>query len=486
MATMAENVIYARSKTLPLMLEKGMYDSWKTQILLYIQGKENGEMLIDLIKNEPVKLLDEITVKDAEGVNEIARKQTPSDLSSQEKLQYDSDIKVVNLLLLGFPVDIYNMINHYQTAKEIWDRINEIIEGTKMTKQASESMLYDEFNKFTSEPEESIYSYYLRYAKLINDMKMILMSMSNMQINTKFVNHLQPEWSRFVTIAKQARDLHSVNFDQRTTLYPHEIGSWEKSDIKELLKKYVIPFSENLKETFKCFEKGFIAEVKEMKDIFEQMEDVVDHCSVSKKCFEIEKKQLLINNDRLLEENIVSDNMCTYLRSLNEVDNCGKCKILDIISENNKLRAQSKGTKLYFVTPLPKSKVIPKVVEKNDLSKSVTSYLNTKKIIEKCTKVLTPSLLKIESELINMYFKNNRVVHRDYLKVTKEHVATLQELLQEARALKPLDEHIGHASKFAERIQEMLVYVSASCLSLKAGMKSGLPLHALKRTISLT
>ncbi|GJS68310.1 hypothetical protein Tco_0682875 [Tanacetum coccineum] len=73
------------------------------------------------------------------------------------------------------------------------------------------------------------------------------------------------------------------------------------------------------------------------------------------------------------------------------------------------------------------------------------------------------SLLKIESKPINAYFKNNRVVHRDYLKVTKEHVATLQGLLKEARALKPLDEHIGHASKFVERIQELLVYVSASC-----------------------
>ncbi|GJR49257.1 hypothetical protein Tco_1399778 [Tanacetum coccineum] len=74
-----------------------------------------------------------------------------------------------------------------------------------------------------------------------------------------------------------------------------------------------------------------------------------------------------------------------------------------------------------------------------------------------------PDLLKIETKPINAYFKNNRVVHRDYLKVTKEHVATLHELLKEARALKPLDEHIGHASKFAERIQELLVYVSASC-----------------------
>ncbi|GJX34386.1 hypothetical protein Tco_0245943 [Tanacetum coccineum] len=80
------------------------------------------------------------------------------------------------------------------------------------------------------------------------------------------------------------------------------------------------------------------------------------------------------------------------------------------------------------------------------LSKSVTSHLPTKKIIEKYTKVLASGLLKIETEPINAYFKNDRVVHRDYLKVTKEHVATLQELLEEARALKPLDEHIGRVS----------------------------------------
>nr|GEX28311.1 retrovirus-related Pol polyprotein from transposon TNT 1-94 [Tanacetum cinerariifolium] len=70
------------------------------------------------------------------------------------------------------------------------------MEGTEMTKQECESMLYDEFDKFTSEPGESIHSYYLGYAKLINDMNMIPMYMTPMQISTKFLNHLQPEWSR--------------------------------------------------------------------------------------------------------------------------------------------------------------------------------------------------------------------------------------------------------------------------------------------------
>ncbi|GKA61907.1 ribonuclease H-like domain-containing protein [Tanacetum coccineum] len=155
--------------------------------------------------------------------------------------------------------------------------------------------------------------------------------------------------------------------------------------------------------------------------------------------------------------------------------------------ENNKLRAQLKGkfsesqmnhngtsvntklskpstsgTKICSVTLFPKSKVIPKVFEKNNLSKLVTSHLTTNKIIEKCTKVLDSGLLKIESKPIIAYFKNNRDVHHDFLKVTKEHVATPQELLEEARVLKPLDEHIGHASKFVERIQEQLVYLSAA------------------------
>nr|GEV56670.1 hypothetical protein [Tanacetum cinerariifolium] len=116
-------------------------------------------------------------------------------------------------------------------------------------------------------------------------------------------------------------------------------------------------------------------------------------------------------------------------------------------SVNTKLsKPLTLGTKLYSVIIFPKSKVIPNGVEKNDLSKLVTSHLTTNKIIEKCTKVLAPGLLKIETEPINAYFKNNRVVHHDYLKVTKEHVATLKELLKQARALRPLDKHIGRVS----------------------------------------
>nr|GEY26013.1 hypothetical protein [Tanacetum cinerariifolium] len=85
------------------MLEKGMYDSWKTWIILYIRGKENGEMLKDSIDNDPYQFKSEIIVKDTDRVTDIRPHQRLEDLDGQDKLRYDSDIKVVNILLLGFP-----------------------------------------------------------------------------------------------------------------------------------------------------------------------------------------------------------------------------------------------------------------------------------------------------------------------------------------------------------------------------------------------
>ncbi|GJU15701.1 hypothetical protein Tco_1143667 [Tanacetum coccineum] len=113
---------------------------------------ENSEMLKESIDNGPYQFKQKIPVKDTDGTSDIKRPQILDDLTPKEKLRYDSDIKAVNILLLGFLVDIYTLINHYQTAKEIWDRVKELMKGTEMTKQEHESMIYDEFDKFTSEP----------------------------------------------------------------------------------------------------------------------------------------------------------------------------------------------------------------------------------------------------------------------------------------------------------------------------------------------
>ncbi|GJV13983.1 retrovirus-related pol polyprotein from transposon TNT 1-94, partial [Tanacetum coccineum] len=59
---------------------------------------------------------------------------------------------------------------------------------------------------------------------LINDMNIYNMKMEQFQVNTKFLNNLPPEWSKFVTDVILVKDLHTTNFAQlHAYLEQHEL-----------------------------------------------------------------------------------------------------------------------------------------------------------------------------------------------------------------------------------------------------------------------
>ncbi|GJU13166.1 hypothetical protein Tco_1135562 [Tanacetum coccineum] len=95
------------------------------------------------------------------------------ELSATEKIQAGCDCKATNIVLQGLPPDVYVIVNHHKFSKEIWDRVKLLMQGTKLSLQEKE-----------------------------------------FQVDTKFLNSLPPEWSKFVTDAKLARDLHTTNYDQ--------------------------------------------------------------------------------------------------------------------------------------------------------------------------------------------------------------------------------------------------------------------------------
>ncbi|GJS29012.1 hypothetical protein Tco_0489632 [Tanacetum coccineum] len=121
-----------------------------------------------------------------------------NDLSAEEKERYKADIRATNILLQGIPKDIYSLINHYTDAKDIWENVKMILEGSELTKDDRESQLYDEFEHFCQNKGETIQGYYVRFMKLINDMRNIKMT-SRMQLNSKFVNNMLWCGRRFIT-----------------------------------------------------------------------------------------------------------------------------------------------------------------------------------------------------------------------------------------------------------------------------------------------
>nr|GEW97325.1 hypothetical protein [Tanacetum cinerariifolium] len=162
-----------------------------------------------------------------------------SDLTFEEKDRYNADIRATNILLQGLPKDIYTLINHYTNDKDIWDNVKMLLEGSELTKEDRESQLYDDFEHFRQHKGESIHDYYVRFTKLINDMRNIKMTMSRLQLNSKFVNNMLPEWGRFVTAVKLNRGLRDSNYDQLYDyLKQHETHAKEN---KMMLERFSQP-----------------------------------------------------------------------------------------------------------------------------------------------------------------------------------------------------------------------------------------------------
>nr|GEZ59645.1 putative zinc finger, CCHC-type [Tanacetum cinerariifolium] len=179
-------------------LDKTNYSSWASRMLLYIKGKEHGKLLVDSVLNGTFQYRTMVKPGN-ETTPTRTRVRTYTDLTDEEKIRESVDIKATNIVLQGLPQDIYNLVNRNEDAKQIWDRVKLLIQGSELSLQERESKLYDDFDTFTSMPGETIHSYYMQFAQLINDMHTIGMTMKPLQVNTKFVNHLQPEWSKFVT-----------------------------------------------------------------------------------------------------------------------------------------------------------------------------------------------------------------------------------------------------------------------------------------------
>nr|GEZ46335.1 hypothetical protein [Tanacetum cinerariifolium] len=97
------------------------------------------------------------------------------------------------------------------------------MQGTSLTKQERECKLYDAFDKFAYQKGETLRDFYLRFSLLLNDMNMYNMKLEQFQVNTKFLNTLPSEWSKFVTDVKLVRDLHTTNSSPYATTYHNSL-----------------------------------------------------------------------------------------------------------------------------------------------------------------------------------------------------------------------------------------------------------------------
>ncbi|GKE75120.1 hypothetical protein Tco_1537161 [Tanacetum coccineum] len=84
--TLAKYMILSGADNRPPMLDKDLYDSWKSRMELYMQNREHGRMILELVENGPLIWP---TIKE----NGVTRTKKYVELFDAEKIQVDCDMK---------------------------------------------------------------------------------------------------------------------------------------------------------------------------------------------------------------------------------------------------------------------------------------------------------------------------------------------------------------------------------------------------------
>nr|GEW64060.1 reverse transcriptase domain-containing protein [Tanacetum cinerariifolium] len=158
--TCMEESMHAGSESRPPMLNKENYVPWSSRLLRYSKSRPNGKLIHNSFLNGPY--VRRMIAEPGDGERDVNQMMKGSDIGIQEK----------------------------------------------------KAKLFNEWERFTSNEGESIESYYHFFLKLMNDLKRNKHFPEKIASNLKFLNNLQPEWSRYVTIVHQTKDLHTADYTQ--------------------------------------------------------------------------------------------------------------------------------------------------------------------------------------------------------------------------------------------------------------------------------
>nr|GEZ39378.1 integrase, catalytic region, zinc finger, CCHC-type, peptidase aspartic, catalytic [Tanacetum cinerariifolium] len=126
----------------------------------------------------------------------------------------------------------------------------------------------------------------------------------------------------------------------RTTPDARPEGERGFEHTKAIFNNEITQFLESLKDMFNVFDKDLLNEIMKVQTFFDQIEATVQQSSVNKQCLEIAMKELVLKNDRPLQQIMSQDVLLTVMnsRSLNgesinierkRIKSCDKCFNLD-------------------------------------------------------------------------------------------------------------------------------------------------------------
>ncbi|GJS93769.1 hypothetical protein Tco_0800737 [Tanacetum coccineum] len=195
----------------------GRYAQWQSRFMRYVDTKPTMKELKKCIFNglyvmTRVIVPAKAATKTDPAVPKHTVQETYDKTLPENRAYINAEAEAIHMILSGIGDEIYSTVDACKTYQKMWTTIKRLQQGESLNKQDVKTNLFWEFGKFTLRDGESTESYYSRFYKMMKEMVRNQLEVSTMQVNVQFLQQLQPEWSRFVTVVKQTIDLDKESY----------------------------------------------------------------------------------------------------------------------------------------------------------------------------------------------------------------------------------------------------------------------------------
>ncbi|GJX11489.1 hypothetical protein Tco_0201348 [Tanacetum coccineum] len=229
---------------------------------------------------------------------------------------------------------VANLDKENQTNKMVNEFLTDELERYKERVTIFERRLNVDLNKreklIDSQMDDLIRNRNAKFAAFQQEIDTLKETLSN-QVKEK-----EPLSTTLTVFKRECKEKESKCMDKEIVLenqnkeLENTLCAWGFEHTKACFVTKIISILKVLKDTFNAFDKIVLDEITEVQTVFNQIEAAVDQCSVDKNAFEIQIKQLRIDNDQLLKQIMSQEIVHTIVNSVDSfnkscVDECNKC-----------------------------------------------------------------------------------------------------------------------------------------------------------------
>ncbi|GJW81903.1 putative ribonuclease H-like domain-containing protein [Tanacetum coccineum] len=133
--------------------------------------------------------------------------------TAEEKLARKNELKARGTLLMALPNEHQLNFNTYKCAKTLVEAIEKRFGGNKESKKTQKTLLKEQYENFNGSSSEGLDQTYDRLQKLISQLENLGETISQEDMNLKFLRSLLSEWKTHTLIWRNKPNLNTLSMD---------------------------------------------------------------------------------------------------------------------------------------------------------------------------------------------------------------------------------------------------------------------------------